>query len=133
LIDRDDPHPFPTLEGQRYVRLTTYRRDGRAVPTPVWFVILDDRIHVFTDNESGKVKRIRNNPRVTLAPSDFRGRPRGDDVRAAARIMDDSEFEPADRALRKKYGWQYKSFQAVLRLQGKSARRTFLELRPVED
>jgi len=57
LVARDDPHPFSTLEGHRYMRLTTYRRDGEAVSTPVWFAILDDRIHVFTDNESGKVRR----------------------------------------------------------------------------
>src|SRR5215218_10401745 len=113
--------------------LTTFRKSGQPVSTPVWFAILDDRIHVFTDNESGKVRRIRNNPRVNLAPSDFRGRPRGAAVWATARIVDEAEFESADRALREKYGWQYKSFQAVLRVLGKSARRTFLELRPVAD
>jgi uncharacterized protein len=113
--------------------LTTFRKSGQPVSTPVWFAILDDRIHVFTDNESGKVKRIRNNPRVTLAPSDLRGRPRCGSIQATARIMDDTEFEPADRGLQRKYDWHYRLFQAVLRLQGKSARWAFLELRPAAD
>jgi PPOX class probable F420-dependent enzyme len=125
--------PFEGLEGHQYVRLTTYRKSGRPVSTPVWFVLRDDRVHVFTDVESGKVKRIRNDPRVTLAPGDFWGRPRGESVRAEARIMDEIEGETADRALREKYGWKYKLAQAVIRLAGKSARRAFLELRPVAD
>ncbi len=131
MIDRGNLHPFDALEGHSYARLTTFRRDGRAVSTPVWFAILDDRLHIFTDKESGKVKRIRNNPQVTLTPSDFRGRSRGGTVRAAARIMDDAEFESADRALQEKYGWQYRLAQTVIRLLGKSEQWAFLELRLV--
>jgi PPOX class probable F420-dependent enzyme len=59
---------------------------------------------VFTDLESGKVKRIRNDPRATLSSSDFRGRPKGGSVRAEARILDRAGGEVADRALREKYG-----------------------------
>lgn len=124
------PQPFDALEGHRYIALTTYRKSGEEVSTPVWFVRAGDVLHVFTDVESGKVRRIRNDPRVTLAPSDFRGRPRGGSIEAVARIMDGPEFDFADCALREKYGWQYRTFRTVLRFQGKLSRSTFLELRP---
>ena len=122
-------HPFAVLEGHGYALLTTFRKDGRPVPTPVWFSIAGDRLYVFTDLESGKVKRIRNDPRVMLSPSDFRGRPKGGSLRAEARVLDRAGGEVADRALREKYGGRYRLAQAVLRLLGKSARWAFLELR----
>ena len=119
------------LEGHSYARLTTFRKSGEPVSTPVWFALVDERVYVFTDVESGKARRIRNDPRVMLAPSGFRGRPRGESFRAEARILDQAEHETADRALRAKYGWRYRMAQAVISLLGLSARRAFLELRPV--
>lgn len=125
---------FGVLEGHRYVRLTTYRRSGKAVPTTVWFALVEDCAYVFTELHTGKVKRIRNDPRVTLAPSNFRGRPRGEVVEAAARIMEDDERSIADRALREKYGWQYRAYWTVMRLLRRPLpEHVFLELRPVED
>lgn len=125
----NQPRPFDALGGHRYITLTTYRESGEAVSTTVWFAGAGDVLRVFTDVESGKVKRIRNNPRVTVAPSDFRGRPQGGSVEAVARIMDGREFDGANRTLRDKYGWRYRAFRAVLRLQGKDSRGVFLELR----
>jgi PPOX class probable F420-dependent enzyme len=121
------------FEGHSYARLTTFRKSGEPVSTPVWFALGPghERVYVFTDVESGKVRRIRNHPRVGLAPSGFRGRPRGAEVRAEARILDRAEHETADRALRDKYGWRYRLAQAVISLLGLSARRAFLELRPL--
>ena len=126
-------HPFDKLEGHRYMRLTTFRRSGEGVSTPVWFARVGDKLNVVTDIESGKAKRIRNNPRVALAPSDFRGRPRGESVEAVVRIMEAAESEAADRALLQKYGWQYRIFNQVIRLQGASDRHAFLEISPVEE
>jgi PPOX class probable F420-dependent enzyme len=119
------------LEGHSYARLTTFRKSGEPVSTPVWFALAHERVYVFTDVLSGKVRRIRNGPRVMLAPSSFRGHPRGEEVRAEARILDPAEHETADRVLREKYGWRYRLAQAVIGLLGLSARRAFLELRPV--
>lgn len=125
---------FGVLEGHRFIRLTTYRRSGEAVPTPVWFALVEDRAHVFTELHTGKVKRIRNDPRVTLAPSNFRGRPRGESVEATARIMDEAEIGVADRALREKYGWQYRAYWTVMRLLRRTPpEHVFLELRSSAD
>jgi PPOX class probable F420-dependent enzyme len=122
---------FGVLEGHRYARLTTYRKGGESVPTPVWFALVDEHVYLFTDARSGNAKRIRNDPRVMLAPSGVRGKPRGKSVQAEARILSWAEGGAADRALREKYGWRYRLALAVVRLLGLSARRAFLELRPV--
>jgi uncharacterized protein len=128
-----DRRTFEGLEGHRYMRLTTFPKSGQPVSSPVWFALGGNRIRVFTDVESGKVKHIRNNPQVSVAPSDFRGTSKGVSVQATARIMDDSEFDAADLELQEKYGWQYRLFQGLLWLLGKSSRNTFLELRPAAD
>ena len=125
---------FADLEGHGYALLSTFRKNGRPVSTPVWFSLAGDRLYVFTDLESGKVKRIRGDPRATLSPCDFRGRrTSGVSLRAEARILDRAGSEVADRALREKYGWRYGLAQVVIRLLGKSARRAFLELRPAAE
>jgi len=115
------------------MRLTTYRRSGEAVPTPVWFALVEGRAHVFTELHTGKVRRIRNDPRVTVVPSNFRGRPRGRSVEATAHLMGEAEGGVADRALREKYGWQYGAYWALMRLLPRIPEHVFLELRPVGD
>ncbi|SIQ62219.1 PPOX class F420-dependent oxidoreductase [Micromonospora avicenniae] len=76
------------LSAEKYILLTTFRRDGRAVPTPVWSVRDGDGLAVWTAADSGKVKRIRNNGTVTVAPCDVRGRPQGASVPAHATLYD---------------------------------------------
>ncbi|MEV1331844.1 PPOX class F420-dependent oxidoreductase [Micromonospora costi] len=76
------------LSAEKYLLLTTFRRDGRAVPTPVWAVRDGDGLAVWTAADSGKVKRIRNNGEVTVAPCDVRGRPHGAPVPARAALYD---------------------------------------------
>ena len=127
------PNPFDALADHRYVRLSTFRKSGKAVPTPVWFARVGASLYVVTGRNTGKAKRIRNNPGVALAPSDFRGRPKGRDLRAVARLTDEQKGGPADRALRGKYGWQYRVFEFVERLLGSAEDLIFLELSaPVE-
>lgn len=74
------------LAAEKYILLTTFRKDGRAVPTPVWAVRDGDALAVWTRADSGKVKRIRRNGEVTVAPCDVRGRPHGAEVPAHATI-----------------------------------------------
>ncbi|WP_047863772.1 PPOX class F420-dependent oxidoreductase [Rubrobacter aplysinae] len=136
--DRSDPQALHALEGHKYVRLTTYRRDGREVATPVWFAFPDnaatgDRAYVVTGLDSGKVKRIRAGSPVDLTPSDWRGRPLRDagTVRAGARLLSDEESGAAEAALSKKYGYQYRAFEFVEgRMSRNPSERVFLELTP---
>ncbi|CAA9390539.1 MAG: hypothetical protein AVDCRST_MAG03-560 [uncultured Rubrobacteraceae bacterium] len=123
-------NPFDALAGHRYIRLSTFRRSGKAVPTPVWFARVGENLYVVTGRNTGKAKRIRNNPGVALAPSDFRGRPKGRDLRAVARLTGEQKGGAADRALGSKYGWQYRAFKLVERLLGSADDLVFLELSP---
>ena len=95
--------PFGALRGHTYVSLTTFRESGEAVSTPVWFAISDDRIYVGTDPESGKMKRIRNNPRVLLTVCDPWGRTRGQSIEGVARPLGGEAPDVAWRALFGKY------------------------------
>jgi uncharacterized protein len=95
------PGDFTHLRGRSYVDLVTFRKTGAGVHTPVWFAEADGRLYVFTNPNSGKMKRIRNNPRVEVAPSTLRGRPLGPYVPATVRIASDQAA--ARRAIRGKY------------------------------
>jgi hypothetical protein len=92
------------LSAEKYVLLTTFRKDGRAVATPLWVVPDDAGLAVWTPTDSGKVKRIRNSGLVTVAPCDLRGNPTGDPVEAQARIGTASDTQRVRAALGRKYG-----------------------------
>jgi len=87
----------------KYLSLTSYRRDGSAVATPVWFVADAGRLLVVTGAESGKVKRIRRDPRVTVAPCTGRGSLRGAPTPARADFLPESEHDRVDRLMAEKY------------------------------
>ncbi len=109
------------LGAQKYISLTTFRRDGSAVPTPVWQVRDGDRLLVITDAASGKAKRIRNDGRVTIAPCDMRGRVNGDVHDARARLLDASETAVVLEKIEKKYGFMAKAIAWGERLRRRSA------------
>ena len=88
---------------QKTVLLTTFRRDGTPVGTPVSIAVAGDRAFVRSWDSAGKVKRIRNNPEVTIAPSTARGTPTGPALPAQARILTGSESSHAGRLLARKY------------------------------
>ncbi len=88
---------------QRTVLLTTFRRDGRGVGTPVNIAVENGRGYVRTYGSAWKLKRIRNNPAVELAPSTARGKQTGPAVRARARILNGEEAERASRAIDRKH------------------------------
>ena len=94
---------FEPLRKRKYVNLTTFRKSGEAVDTPVWFALVDGRVYVQTGRDSGKVKRIRNDPRVVLTLSTPWGRRRGEGIEGVARIVEGEEHERVQRALLKKY------------------------------
>jgi PPOX class probable F420-dependent enzyme len=84
------------------LRITSYRRDGSGVSTPVWFATEGDRLLVMTDSRSGKVKRIRRNPYVTVAPCSGRGKPKVKGMPAHAEVLAAGEAERAKRPIERK-------------------------------
>ncbi len=88
---------------QNTVVLTTYRRDGTPVGTPVHIAVDGDRAFVRTYDSAGKYKRIRNNPTVAIAPSTVRGKPTGPAIHARARVLSGEEWAHAGKALARKY------------------------------
>ncbi|MGW4060599.1 PPOX class F420-dependent oxidoreductase [Amycolatopsis sp. NPDC004747] len=93
------------LAAERYVVLTTFRRDGRAVPTPIWVAGRDGELVLWSVRDTGKVKRIRNDGRVEVQACDVRGRKtHGAKVSGRARLLDAAETEQVRRAIARKYG-----------------------------
>ena len=92
------------LGAEKYVLLTTFRRDGRAVPTPLWVVPDEAGLAFWTPDGTGKVKRIRNSGRVTVAACDARGNVRGEAIEAHARIGDQADRRRVGDGLKRKYG-----------------------------
>lgn len=96
---------FTDIGASKYVLLTTYRRDGRAVSTPVWILPAPEgELAVWTGAETGKIKRIRNNGRVTIAPCTVRGQVTGATTGAQARIGGPDDNRWASRKVLRKYG-----------------------------
>lgn len=99
--------PAPEAAGQRfrgrYLSITSYKRDGTGVATPVWFVSQNGKLLVETDAASGKVKRIRRSPAIKIAICTASGRFRGERVPAVAEILPSSEVRKTERLLRHKY------------------------------
>ena len=97
------PGVFNQFVKQPTVLLTTYRRDGTPVGTLVNIVVDGDRAFVRTFDTAWKLKRIRKNPMVKIAPSTVRGNPTGPALSARARVIEGSESDHASRALNKKH------------------------------
>lgn len=91
------------FESQPTVLLTTFKRDGTPVRTPVSIVVRDGLAYFRTWDTAGKAKRLRHNPEVEVAPSTFRGEPTGPAVRGTARLLDAAEAKPIRRLLARKY------------------------------
>jgi PPOX class probable F420-dependent enzyme len=122
---------FAAFAGHKYLNLETFKKNGEGVKTPVWFAAdpsasLDSseaKLYVYTSGVSGKVKRIRNNGRVKIAPCNARGSLRGEWVDARAEIVTGADAEYGDRLLNKKYvPWkQLLNFFASFRHRGRVA------------
>jgi PPOX class probable F420-dependent enzyme len=89
--------------GGKYLSVGSYRRDGTEVRTPVWFVQEDGSLLVQTDGQSGKVKRIRRNPVVRIAPCTASGRLRGEPVTAHAELLPAAETGRVEAMIARKY------------------------------
>lgn len=119
---------FAALDGQEFMNLTTFRKNGQSVPTPVWFAQDGERLYVMTVDNTGKVKRVRNSSRVQVGPSDRRGTPTGPVAEGTARILSSEEAQQANALLNRKYGWMKRMFDLAQKLR--STQRVFLEIVP---
>jgi PPOX class probable F420-dependent enzyme len=106
-----------TLAGEKYISVTTFKRDGTPVATPVW-VVSDDgrRLLVWTAAQTWKVKRLRRDPRVVVSASDFRGRTRGESYEGVARLLDIPQGSLVEPLLDRKYGLTRRLLGAFNRL-----------------
>jgi PPOX class probable F420-dependent enzyme len=121
---------FADVAKAQYVLLTTFTKDGRAKPTPIWAAPDGDRLLVITQEKSWKVKRIRNTPRVTLAVCDMGGHPKSEPVEATATILDKSQTGAVYDAIGNEYGIVGKVFNLFSKLRGGMANNVGVELRP---
>ena len=120
---------FADLAKAQYILLTTFTKDGRPKPVPLWAAADGDRLLVITQGSSWKVKRIRNTPRVTLAICDMRGRPKSEAVEGNAAILDKSQTAAVYDAIGKRYGIVGKVFNLFSKLRGGMENNVGLELR----
>jgi PPOX class probable F420-dependent enzyme len=117
---------FPDLRREQCIALTTFRKTGEAVTTPVWFAQRPGTIYVETHADAGKLKRLRHTTRVTLAPCTYSGNVTGSVIAGNAHILTESEKRTtASAALAKKYGLMrslYHSVRNTLRLLQRKAK-----------
>lgn len=111
---------------QPYLSLTTFRKNGTPVATPVWFAQEGDKLYVMTGAETGKVKRVRHNAQVEVAPCTLNGALLGPSLEAMARILHDADRVAANRALNRKYGWQKRVYDLTYILRRKE--RVYFEI-----
>lgn len=97
------PATVAGIHRQRYISLATFRKNGLAVYTPVWFAEDEGKLLVMTSSKSGKYKRIRNNPQVKIAACTMRGKITGPEFPATVRILKPEDFQRARKAINAKY------------------------------
>ncbi|MFB4308895.1 PPOX class F420-dependent oxidoreductase [Actinomadura sp. GTD37] len=102
----DTTSTLEKLRRQRTVLLTSYRKDGTPVGTPVNVVVRGDHAYFRTYDKAFKTKRLARNPEVRLAPSTYRGKVTGPEVRGRVRLLTEDESRPIRRLLARKHPFQ---------------------------
>ncbi len=106
------------LSTEKYVSLETYRKNGKPVRTPVWFVVTDEGVLIVTRDQTGKVKRLRGNCQVRIAACTIKGVVTGEWVSGTAAILDSSRTEEAVRLREKRYGFRARIAKFLSRGRG---------------
>jgi PPOX class probable F420-dependent enzyme len=115
----------------RHLNLETYRKSGEGVRTPLWFVESGGKLYVRTPKTTGKVKRLRNNPRVRFAPCDRSGNPLGEWVEGEAGFVgDEAKAHEINERVKRKYGLLKRGMDLFNRLRGNRGNIATIELRP---
>ncbi len=123
------PPRFADVAEAQYVLLTTFTKDGRPKPTPIWAASDGDRLLVITQAKSWKVKRIRNTARVTLGICDMQGRPKSEAIEATATVLDKTQTGAVYDAIGREYGLIGRVFNGFSKLRGGMQNNVGLELR----
>jgi PPOX class probable F420-dependent enzyme len=120
---------------ETYVNLATYRKDGREVRTPVWLAGDNGEYYVFSESKAGKVKRIRNNGKMSIAPCDMRGKLKHDiwESGTAAIVTDSAKIQDIYRLFDAKYRWQMRFLNFIAKLNGRHNNRAILALTVVPE
>lgn len=104
VIQWSMPTTLPAeIHGQKYISLTTFRKNGVGVPTPIWFAEDGTRMYFMSRDDSGKCKRIRNNSQAKVAPCTIRGKVTGPQFQARVRFLPSTDFGRARQAINAKY------------------------------
>jgi len=106
------------IESEKYISLETYKKNNQPVRTPVWFVIKDDLIYVVTRDQTGKVKRLRNNQQIKFALCTIRGKVTGEWVSGTAKILVEEETREAVKWRDEKYGFMAKIAKFLSKSKG---------------
>jgi uncharacterized protein len=119
------------FDDENVISVETYRKNGEPVRTPVWFLKEDGVLVVHTDTSTGKVKRIRRNPKVRVAPSKFRGEPKAEYIDARAEIeMDPETVKKYYSLIYKKYGLVGSFIKLIQRFSRNKAKEVLVFIRP---
>ena len=124
---------FAEIAKSDYVLLTTFTKDGRPKPTPIWAAADGERLLVITQESSWKVKRVRNTPRVTLAICDMRGNPKSEAIEAVATVLDKSQNGAVYDAIGKRYPVVGRVFNFFSKLRGGMHTNVGLALTPAAE
>jgi hypothetical protein len=121
--------PAAAIARHDYVNLTSYRRDGTPLSTPVWCVARGDFLFVWTRADSGKVKRINRDPVVRVAVCTVRGRPLSPAWPATARVIGGGGEEMVRALMADKYGsWKIRWSLRLERLRGRRSERVAIQI-----
>ena len=119
------------FDSENVISLETYRKNGEPVRRPVWFLKEDNVLIVHTSDRTGKARQIRRNPKVRVAPSKFRGEPKGEFIDARAEILADPETVNKYYSLiYKKYGLIGSITKFAQRLSRSKAKDIIIFIRP---
>lgn len=116
------------MRGHTYMNVTTYRKNGEPVTTPVWFSLACGVVRFATAEGTGKFARILNNPHVLIGPASSNGNPKGEPVPGIARVLSSSESEGVERILKEKYGWQWNTLHFLSKVASRDYQ--FIEVTP---
>ena len=120
-----DPN-LASFDGEKYISIESFKKNGEGVKTPVWFVLHNGVFYVYTEADSWKVKRIRNNPRVRVAVCNVRGAVKGPWLDATGSIIEGDERRAADTLLDRKYFMK----RIANLVPGRRARRAMIKISP---